>query len=110
MDEDEEIDIIGNYGGFMSRNERDIADISSGQLLSCDYTVHPKGWNENPDGENYWYESEICSCHQVLDRSKRKYIAVSGLYFTVQQGIYCIISQFTSIKSNCKEFRNGSKI
>lgn len=58
MDEDEEIDIIGNYGGFMSRNERDISDISSGQWLSCDYTVHPKGWNENPDGENYWYERE----------------------------------------------------
>ncbi|XP_059612567.1 histone H2A deubiquitinase MYSM1-like [Phlebotomus argentipes] len=42
MDEEEEIDIIGDY-------EREISNISSGQILSCEYTVHPRWLTDNAD-------------------------------------------------------------
>ncbi|XP_055376599.1 histone H2A deubiquitinase MYSM1-like isoform X2 [Condylostylus longicornis] len=49
MEDEEEIDIIGDYD--------DISKITSGQLLSCDYTVHPKWVNENAEGGNFWSDS-----------------------------------------------------
>ncbi|CAD7086011.1 unnamed protein product [Hermetia illucens] len=58
MDEEEEIDIVGgSYDNFMSKNDQDISKISSGQLLSCDYTVHPNWLNENAEGGSYWTDS-----------------------------------------------------
>uniref|UniRef100_A0A6B2E907 Putative histone h2a deubiquitinase mysm1 isoform x1 n=1 Tax=Phlebotomus kandelakii TaxID=1109342 RepID=A0A6B2E907_9DIPT len=47
MEEEEEIDIIGDY-------EREISNISSGQILSCEYTVHPRWLTDNAD---LWAES-----------------------------------------------------
>ncbi|XP_031628199.1 histone H2A deubiquitinase MYSM1-like [Contarinia nasturtii] len=58
MDEDEEVDIVGGLDNFMSKNEREISNLSSGQILSCEYTVHPRWLTDNNDGaENLWPEN-----------------------------------------------------
>ncbi|GAB0089863.1 Histone H2A deubiquitinase MYSM1 [Sergentomyia squamirostris] len=48
MEEEEEIDILGDY-------EREISNISSGQILSCEYTVHPQWLTDSAD---LWAESK----------------------------------------------------
>uniref|UniRef100_A0A1B0CU30 SWIRM domain-containing protein n=2 Tax=Lutzomyia longipalpis TaxID=7200 RepID=A0A1B0CU30_LUTLO len=69
-EEEEEIDIIGDY-------EREISNISSGQILSCEYTVHPRWLTDNAD---LWAESGK-DAHPEIELSEE----ISELEWTNQQ-------------------------